>query len=33
MTGVFGALMDVFLINEGPVTFILQDKRSINLVR
>ena len=31
MTGVFGALMDVSLINEGPVTFILQDKRSMNL--
>ena len=30
-TGVFGALMDVFLINEGPVTFILQDGRSMNL--
>ena len=27
-TGVFGALMDVHLINDGPVTFILQKKKS-----
>ncbi len=26
-TGVFGAMMDVHLINDGPVTFILQDKK------
>ena len=25
-TGIFGALMDVNLINDGPVTFILQSK-------
>lgn len=25
-TGVFGALMDVHLVNDGPVTFILQKK-------
>lgn len=27
-TGIFGALMNVHLINEGPVTFILQGKKS-----
>lgn len=27
-TGIFGALMDVHLINDGPVTFILEGKRS-----
>lgn len=27
-TGVFGALMDVRLINDGPVTFIIQKKNS-----
>lgn len=27
-TGVFGALMDVHLINDGPVTFILEGKRN-----
>ena len=26
-TGVFGALMDVHLVNEGPVTFILDKKK------
>lgn len=26
-TGVFGAMMDVHLINDGPVTFILQGKK------
>jgi D-tyrosyl-tRNA(Tyr) deacylase len=26
-TGVFGALMDVHLINDGPVTFILERKK------
>ena len=26
-TGIFGELMDVHLINDGPVTFILQDKK------
>ncbi len=26
-TGVFGALMDVHLINDGPVTFILEKKK------
>ncbi|MFQ6107959.1 MAG: D-aminoacyl-tRNA deacylase [Candidatus Aminicenantales bacterium] len=26
-TGVFGAVMDVHLINDGPVTFILERKR------
>ena len=25
-TGIFGALMDVHLVNEGPVTFILEKK-------
>jgi D-tyrosyl-tRNA(Tyr) deacylase len=25
-TGIFGAIMDVHLINEGPVTFILESK-------
>ncbi len=25
-TGVFGAVMDVYLINEGPVTFILESQ-------
>jgi D-tyrosyl-tRNA(Tyr) deacylase len=29
-TGVFAALMDVQLINDGPVTFILQDRRSLS---
>ncbi len=29
-TGVFAALMDVHLINEGPVTFILQDRKSLS---
>lgn len=29
-TGVFAALMDVQLINDGPVTFILQDRRSFS---
>jgi D-tyrosyl-tRNA(Tyr) deacylase len=28
-TGVFGALMEVFLINDGPVTFVLEKRRSI----
>lgn len=28
-TGVFAALMEVYLINDGPVTFILQKKKSI----
>jgi D-tyrosyl-tRNA(Tyr) deacylase len=27
-TGVFGALMEVHLVNDGPVTFILSSKRS-----
>jgi D-tyrosyl-tRNA(Tyr) deacylase len=27
-TGVFGAMMDVSLINDGPVTFILSSKSS-----
>ena len=27
-TGVFGALMDVHLLNDGPVTFILDRKKS-----
>jgi len=27
-TGVFGALMDVHLVNDGPVTFILERKKS-----
>jgi D-tyrosyl-tRNA(Tyr) deacylase len=26
--GVFGALMEVHLVNDGPVTFILSSKRS-----
>ncbi len=26
-TGVFGALMDIHLINDGPVTFILEKKK------
>jgi len=26
-TGVFGALMDIYLINDGPVTFILQERK------
>lgn len=29
-TGIFGAVMDVSLVNDGPVTFILQDRRSLN---
>ena len=29
-TGVFGASMDVSLINEGPVTFILQKKNTLS---
>lgn len=29
-TGIFAALMDVCLINEGPVTFILQKKDSLS---
>ncbi len=29
-TGIFAASMDVCLINEGPVTFILQKKNSIS---
>lgn len=28
-TGVFGSLMNVHLINDGPVTFILEKKRSL----
>ena len=27
-TGIFGALMDIHLINDGPVTFILEGKRN-----
>jgi D-tyrosyl-tRNA(Tyr) deacylase len=27
-TGIFGALMDVHLVNDGPVTFILEKKKS-----
>jgi len=27
-TGVFGALMDVHIVNDGPVTFILEKKKS-----
>ena len=27
-TGIFGAMMDVHLINDGPVTFILEGKQS-----
>lgn len=27
-TGVFGALMDIHLINDGPVTFVLYSKKS-----
>lgn len=27
-TGRFGALMDVYLINDGPVTFIVQSRKS-----
>jgi D-tyrosyl-tRNA(Tyr) deacylase len=27
-TGIFAALMDVHLVNEGPVTFVLESKRS-----
>ncbi|MGD2295835.1 MAG: D-aminoacyl-tRNA deacylase [Candidatus Aminicenantes bacterium] len=26
-TGVFGALMEVYLVNDGPVTFILEKKK------
>ncbi len=29
-TGSFAALMEVYLINDGPVTFILQKNRSLN---
>lgn len=29
-TGIFAALMDVQLINDGPVTFILQDRRPLS---
>jgi D-tyrosyl-tRNA(Tyr) deacylase len=29
-TGVFGASMEVSLINDGPVTFILQKRKSLN---
>jgi D-Tyr-tRNAtyr deacylase len=29
-TGVFAALMEVSLINDGPVTFILQKKKSLS---
>jgi D-tyrosyl-tRNA(Tyr) deacylase len=29
-TGIFAALMDVQLINDGPVTFILQDRKSLS---
>jgi D-tyrosyl-tRNA(Tyr) deacylase len=29
-TGVFAALMEVHLVNDGPVTFILEKKRSLN---
>jgi D-tyrosyl-tRNA(Tyr) deacylase len=29
-TGIFAALMDVQLVNDGPVTFILQDRRSLS---
>lgn len=29
-TGIFAASMDVFLINEGPVSFILQKKNTIS---
>jgi D-tyrosyl-tRNA(Tyr) deacylase len=29
-TGIFAALMDVQLVNDGPVTFILQDRSSLS---
>jgi D-tyrosyl-tRNA(Tyr) deacylase len=29
-TGLFGALMDVNLVNEGPVTFILQSRETVS---
>ncbi len=29
-TGVFAAMMEVYLINDGPVTFVLERKGSIN---
>ncbi|MCH7940034.1 MAG: D-aminoacyl-tRNA deacylase, partial [Candidatus Marinimicrobia bacterium] len=27
-TGVFGAMMEVELVNDGPVTFVLDSKRA-----
>ncbi len=32
-TGVFGAMMDVQLVNDGPVTFIIPSKHSSDQVR
>ncbi len=32
-TGVFGAMMDVQLVNDGPVTFIIPSKRSSDRLR
>jgi D-tyrosyl-tRNA(Tyr) deacylase len=32
-TGVFGAMMDVQLVNDGPVTFIIPSKRSFDRLR
>lgn len=32
-TGVFGAMMDVQLVNDGPVTFVIPSKRSSGQVR
>ena len=29
-TGIFATLMEVYLVNEGPVTFILQKKKSLS---
>jgi D-tyrosyl-tRNA(Tyr) deacylase len=29
-TGIFAALMDVQLVNDGPVTFVLQDRKSLS---
>ena len=28
-TGIFGAIMDVHLVNDGPVTFVLDSKKSL----
>jgi D-tyrosyl-tRNA(Tyr) deacylase len=29
-TGIFGAMMEVSLINDGPVTFLLQDRKTLS---